>query len=150
MPLIRRSTGGNRVLTGRGKTAAGSRLQVAYAAACGLMQFVMGAAAIGVGVLILIDGQPYTWSHRFRGNGVTVSPGVAAGVLFAFGSYCVASAIAYARFVMVRRPPPWFLNPLKLDVGPRAIPQSTCPFCGYSRMGLTESTPCPECGRKKP
>jgi hypothetical protein len=77
------------------------------------------------------------------------SPALAGGFVLALSLGWLLFSIGCFKWVITGRafpfPGPWGLHEPK-----RLLQPGTCPYCKYSRKGISRSAPCPECGKKIP
>lgn len=86
---------------------------------------------------------------RYSGDEVTLSntESIVYSALLALASW--VTALGGVKYVLRGNTRP-FPDLLRLRQSPDAEPKGSCVHCGYSRKGLRDDMPCPECGNKKP
>lgn len=88
-------------------------------------------------------------SPRYSGHEVTLSntESIVYSTLLALA--CWVAALGGVNYVLRGNTRP-FPDLLRLRQSPSVEPKGSCVHCGYSRKGLRDDMPCPECGNKKP
>jgi hypothetical protein len=96
-------------------------------------------------------GTPRVLPSRWGDGERTVSAVTAAGLYALLGGVGVVAGLGMLKYALTGRCYP-FPNLMNLEVSrrrARAVGER-CPFCAYSRKGLSRTDPCPECGKETP
>lgn len=102
---------------------------------------------------IACAGVPYTFPDKWRtGGGSTVSATHATVWHAVFGGVTLDIALGNLKFMLTGSARPFFgmFPGYYTRRGPRLrrVPDGkTCPYCGYSRVGMAWADLCPECGK---
>lgn len=109
----------------------------------------LGALGVILGYHTLREHTPVMLKSRFSSEGGSVEPEVGAAILLGVSAVCLVCAFGYAKYVFTGRTSP-FPNIFRLSERrpPRPSGEPVCAHCGYSRVGLSRSARCPECGKQ--